>query len=104
MPNVLSSNLERYIHMCTCRTHASAAKVQKHSQCNHSHKLLTSQPPAAKFAAPLAQQDAVHDLFIARAAAGATATTSQSLSSIELNTLINTQVDTCSIKHKAFVH
>lgn len=85
-----------FSHTRICRSHASQAKVHKHSQSNHTQKFLASQPPAAKFATHLCQQEATQDLLTARAAAGATATTSQSLASIELNTIINTQVGICS--------
>ncbi|KAL3161552.1 hypothetical protein ABBQ32_010419 [Trebouxia sp. C0010 RCD-2024] len=76
---------------CIVRSHTSQAQVHKHSQSNHTQKFLASQPPATKFATHLCQRDATQDLLSARAAAGATATTSQSLASIELNTIINTQ-------------
>ncbi|DBB04825.1 hypothetical protein WJX82_007389 [Trebouxia sp. C0006] len=55
------------------------------------HKPLLTSLPAGSFAGCVPGHNNTSDLFIARAAAGATATTSQSLSSVEINPIINTQ-------------
>lgn len=73
------------------RCHANKASSCKQNLSRHGQKALATPPPTNQFAATFPSRDDTNDLFIARAAAGATATTSQSLSSVELNPFINTQ-------------
>lgn len=75
-----------------CRSHARHASAGKQPLTKHIQKLMITAPPSGNFATSTTGRSETSDLFIARAAAGATATTSQSLSSVEINPIINTQV------------
>ncbi|DBA83438.1 TPA: hypothetical protein ACH3X2_006375 [Trebouxia sp. C0005] len=72
------------------RSQASHATASKQAP-KQNHKPLLTTLPVGHFAGPITGHNSKSDLFIARAAAGATATTSQSLSSVEINPIINTQ-------------